>query len=109
VSVIFDATHFAHMTGGDRPLQLEVIGMFRAQVSSWAAVLSPDTETGACRAAVHTLKGSARGIGLWALAETCESTETAFDAEGAEIGAALADLHAALAVALTALDAFEHE
>lgn len=109
MSVIFDASHFAHMTGGDRALQLEVVGMFRAQVQDWAGVLTPETEPQACRAAVHTVKGSARGIGLWALAETCESAEGAFAAEGADVASALADVHAALALALTALDAFEHE
>ncbi|HVZ99256.1 MAG TPA: Hpt domain-containing protein [Caulobacterales bacterium] len=105
---VFDPEHFAHMTGGDVGLQREVVGMFRAQVASWALVLAPESEPRACRAALHTLKGSARGIGLWVLAECCETAEAAFDPTDGDVAAALADVHAALTEALAALDAFEH-
>ncbi|HVY84773.1 MAG TPA: Hpt domain-containing protein [Caulobacterales bacterium] len=105
--IVFDREHFSHMTGGDRALQIEVLGMFRAQVASWASVLAPETERGACRAALHTLKGSARGIGLWVLADACETAEGAFVPEG-DVAAALGDVHTALTEALSALDAFEH-
>jgi HPt (histidine-containing phosphotransfer) domain-containing protein len=53
---------------------------------------------------VHTLKGSARGIGLSALAAACEAAETAEDSE-----AALADVRVALGEALTALEQFAAE
>ena len=105
---VFDLEHFGHMTGGDRALQSEVVGMFRAQVSDWASVLAPETEPRACRAALHTLKGSARGIGLWGLAEACETAEGAFGTLDGDVAAALGDVHAALTDALAALDAFEH-
>jgi len=97
---VLDRVHFDHMTGADRALQLEVLGLFRAQVEGWR---------GACRGgqgwreAVHTLKGSARGIGLAALAAACEAAERAGESETA---AALAQVGAALEDALAALDEF---
>lgn len=94
-----DRAHFDAMTGADRSLQLEVIGLFRAQIGALNAGLVDDVRW---RDAVHTLKGSARGIGLTALAAACEAAE----ANGAERAAALAQVAAALAAALAALDQF---
>ena len=59
---------------------------------------------GGWREAVHTLKGSARGIGLTALAAACEAAETAEDSE-----AGLAAVRAALNEALGALEQFAAE
>ncbi len=56
------------------------------------------------REAVHTLKGSARGIGLNALAAACEAAETAEDSE-----AGLAGVRVALNEALGALEQFAAE
>jgi HPt (histidine-containing phosphotransfer) domain-containing protein len=53
---------------------------------------------------VHTLKGSARGIGFSALAAACEAAETAEEPE-----AALCEVRAALAEALGALEQFAAE
>jgi len=96
---LFDTAHFHHMTGGDRALQVEILGLFRMQVDGWNAALGE----GDWRAAAHTVKGSARGIGLTALAEACEAAERAQDAEAA---LALTQLRAALDQALAALDQF---
>jgi HPt (histidine-containing phosphotransfer) domain-containing protein len=62
------------------------------------------TNTGGWREAVHTLKGSARGIGFAALAAACEAAETAEDSE-----AALAEIRVALHQALAALEQFAAE
>jgi len=98
---LLDRAHFDAMTGGDRSLQLEVLGLFRAQVAGWDDALAAGSDW---RTAAHTMKGSARGIGLTALALACE------DAERAETpGPALARVRAALAEALTALDQFAAE
>lgn len=93
---VLDHAHFAHMTAGDRALQQEVAGLFRDQVAGWEAVLAG---AGDWRAAVHTLKGSARGIGFAKLAAACEAAE-------AEGDAALPAVRAALHEALAALDQF---
>lgn len=100
---VLDRAHFDHMTGADRALQNEVLGLFRAQAQGWADACNGGE---GWRAAVHTLKGSARGIGLMALAAACETAETA---SGEESAAALAALRAALAEALAALEGFAAE
>lgn len=101
MDAILDRTHFNYMTAGDRALQLEVVALFRAQAETWRAAC--DVGEG-WREAVHTLKGSARGIGLAALAAACASAEAA--PEG-QMAGALAQVRAALDEALAALDAFE--
>lgn len=95
-----DRAHFDIMTGSDRALQLEVVGLFRSQVDTLRAALG---EASLWRDAVHTLKGSARGIGLGELAAACEAAEAA--APESRV-AALARVDAALAAALAALDQF---
>lgn len=92
--------HFDHMTGADRALQLEVLGLFRDQVAGWNAAFEAGE---GWRQAVHTVKGSARGIGLEVLAEACVTAETAPDAESL---AALAAVRTALNDALAALEQF---
>jgi len=72
---IIDRAHLARMTGGDQELQLEVLGMVRDQAERWRGFLASDIETEDWRACVHTVKGSARGIGAWMLAEICNMAE----------------------------------
>ncbi len=96
---ILDHAHFDAMTGGDGALQLEIIGLFRGQVSAWTQLLTPDANW---RDAAHTVKGSARGIGLWPLAQVCEAAEAARDA--GELAVALQRVRACLDEALAVLD-----
>lgn len=98
--LVLDRAHFDHMTAGDRALQVEVLGLFRQQVEAWRARL---TSGDGWREAAHTLKGSARGIGLNALAAACEAAETAPEAERLT---ALSDVHRALSAALGELERF---
>lgn len=94
--LVLNHAHFDHMTAGDAPLQREVAGLFRDQVAGWEAAMAAGEDW---RGAVHTLKGSARGIGLDRLAAACEAAEA--EGEGA-----LASVRAALGEALAALDQF---
>lgn len=98
--MILDRAHFDHMTGADRALQLEVLGLFRGQVEGWRGAFASDA---GWREAVHTMKGSARGIGLNVLAEACEAAESAGEADHE---AALARVSAALAQALAEMEQF---
>lgn len=93
---VFDRIHFGHMTCGDVALQQEVLALFRGQIAGWEAVLNGGPDW---RAAVHTLKGSARGIGLMRLALACEAAENAPEA-------GLSGVRAALAEAMAELDQF---
>lgn len=101
--LVLNRAHFDHMTGADRQLQTEVLGLFRMQVEGWAAALG---QGAGWRDAVHTMKGSARGVGLDKLAAACEVAESAPDAERT---AALGQVRAALDEALAALEQFAAE
>lgn len=100
MTVLFDKAHFEHMTGADRALQAEILSLFRGQVEGWTNALTQGPDW---RLAAHTLKGSARGIGLGLLAEACEAAEAAPEAG---VPAALAQVREALEAALAALDQF---
>lgn len=100
MTLLLDQAHFDMMTGADRALQTEIAGLFRGQVEGWNTAFAAGP---GWRDAVHTLKGSARGIGLMQLAELCETAERAADAEA---GAHLVRVKAALGEALAALDQF---
>lgn len=100
---VLDRAHFNHMTGFDRDLQREIIVLFEGQVESWRAALAGGGEW---RSPVHTMKGSARGIGLGQLTAACEAAERAF---AAEIPGCLTEVSAALDQALSALAEFAAE
>ncbi|WP_135213277.1 Hpt domain-containing protein [Vitreimonas flagellata] len=97
---ILDRAHFDHMTGADRALQLEILELFRGQVSGWRGAFASGA---GWREALHAMKGSARGIGFTQLAATCEAAEQADEAGRAEV---LGQVEAALSEALVALEQF---
>lgn len=104
----FDRAHFALMTGDDPALQAEILAIFRVQAQLWRRLLIPDAPTVTWADAAHTAKGSARGLGLWRLAEACEHAERlgrGGAVEGRVVRAALERVQAALDEALAALDA----
>jgi HPt (histidine-containing phosphotransfer) domain-containing protein len=108
MSETFDRAHFAMMTGGDAALQAEIVALFKVQAQLWSRLLIPDAPTATWTDAAHTAKGSARGLGLWRLAEACEEAERlgrAGAVEGAMVAAALARVREALGEALGALEA----
>jgi len=101
--LVLDRAHFDHMTGADRALQVEVLGLFRMQVEDWRAAFAGEP---GWRDVVHTMKGSARGIGFAALAAACEAAETATERDTL---AALGQVRASLDEALAALEQFAAE
>jgi HPt (histidine-containing phosphotransfer) domain-containing protein len=106
-SEILDQDHFRHMTAGDRALELEILELFRAQSELWLRLLIPDAPRDTWRDAAHTLKGSARGLGLWGLAEACETAEAMAKSgvrEGPVVAAQLARVRAALTEALDCIE-----
>ena len=103
---VFDRDHFAMMTADDSALQIELIGLFRAQAVLWRRLLIPDAPTHTWRDAAHSVKGTARGLGLWALAEACENAEALAHAgaiEGKWVSEQLMRVRARLEEALGAL------
>ena len=91
------------MTLGDAGLEREVLAMFAAQT------VTPDRRARhACRreagALAHTLKGSARAIGAFAVADAAERLEAAMQ-KGDDPAPSLAGLKDAVTEARAAIDA----
>ena len=98
-----DIAHLRRMTLGDAALEREVLTMFSTQASRLAGALAaipPDAP-----ALAHTLKGSARAIGAFAVADAAAQLETLIKC-GANPVAALRQLDDAVEQARDAIDAF---
>ena len=90
------------MTLGDAGLEREVLAMFAAQtVSLIGALAALPPEAGVL---AHTLKGSARAIGAFAVADAAARLEVAMQ-NGDDPAAALAGLEDAVTEARAAIDA----
>jgi HPt (histidine-containing phosphotransfer) domain-containing protein len=86
---------FGYLEGfaaGDRRVIDEVLALFRQQAQAWAGSL--DAADPNWRDVVHTIKGSARGVGAHALGDVCAQAEA--EGEGG-LPAVRAALHAAVA------------
>ncbi|WGR73986.1 MULTISPECIES: Hpt domain-containing protein [unclassified Bradyrhizobium] len=70
-----DLDHLARMTLGDAGLEQEVLAMFAEQSVRLIAAMSAVPADAAVLA--HKLKGSARGVGAFAVADAAASLETA--------------------------------
>lgn len=96
-----DFDHLKRMTLGDAGLEREVLAMFAgqsAQLVGALAAMPPDAG-----ALAHTLKGSARAIGAFAVADAAASMEAAI-ASGADPSGPLAELGDAVALAQAAIE-----
>jgi len=90
------------MTLGDASLEREVLAMFSAQAASLIAALSAlPADAGAL---AHTLKGSARAIGAFDVAEAAGGLEALIQ-RGGDPAEGLAELGDAVAQARLAIDA----
>jgi HPt (histidine-containing phosphotransfer) domain-containing protein len=97
-----DFDHLKRMTLGDAGLEQEVLAMFAAQSASLVGTLATmPTDAGAL---AHTLKGSARAIGAFAVADAAARLETVM-ASGADPSHGLTELADAVALARTAIEA----
>jgi hypothetical protein len=73
ITGVVDFGYLETYAGHDFSLVEEVLGLFRQQASMWGPMLTPDAP--GWRDAVHTMKGTARGIGAEPLAAACERAE----------------------------------
>ena len=97
-----DIAHLRRMTLGDAALEREVLSMFSAQASRLVkalAALPPDAS-----ALAHTLKGSARAVGAFALGDAAAHLETLIRTGGNTEGA-LNELDDAVTERWSAIDA----
>jgi HPt (histidine-containing phosphotransfer) domain-containing protein len=97
-----DVAHLQRMTLGDTGLEREVLAMFSAQAVHLTAALASLPADAA--ALTHTLKGSARAIGAFGVAEAAARLETLVK-NGGDQSQALAELDDAVAQARLAVDA----
>jgi HPt (histidine-containing phosphotransfer) domain-containing protein len=97
-----DFDHLKRMTLGDAGLEQEVLAMFAAQSAKLLDMLATLPEE--ARALAHTLKGSAKAIGAFTVAEAAVRLEAAL-ADGNDPAEALAELGDAVALARTAIEA----
>ncbi len=98
-----DIAHLRRMTLGDTALEREVLTMFSMQASRLAEALAAMPAD--APALAHTLKGSARAIGAFAVADAAAHLETQLKSDG-HPAAALSELDEAIAEARAAIDAF---
>jgi HPt (histidine-containing phosphotransfer) domain-containing protein len=97
-----DIAHLGRMTLGDASLEREVLALFAGQSAGLVSALAVLPADAAKLA--HTLKGSARAIGAFRVAEAAEGLEAAMR-DHADASQALAALNDSIAEARAAIDA----
>jgi len=95
-----DIEHLQRMTLGDASLEREVLAMFSAQAIRLTGTLA--TLPSDAGALAHTLKGSARAIGAFGVADAAGHLEAAIQ-NGDDPSEALTELNDAVAQARTAI------
>jgi HPt (histidine-containing phosphotransfer) domain-containing protein len=101
-----DLDHLARMTLGERELEREVLTLFAQQSMDLLARLEKLPREGASLA--HTLKGSARGIGAFAVAEAADNLEQRLR-QGLPVTAEVTALQQSVGAALAAITERLHE
>jgi HPt (histidine-containing phosphotransfer) domain-containing protein len=97
-----DIAHLRRMTLGDAALEREVLTMFSAQASRVAKALAAMPAD--APALAHTLKGSARAVGAFAVGDAAAHIETLIRS-GSNPAEALGELDDAVAQARAAIEA----
>jgi HPt (histidine-containing phosphotransfer) domain-containing protein len=95
-----DIDHLVSMTLGERDLEREVLGLFARQSAELLARLERLPREGAALA--HTLKGSARGIGAFAVAQAADELEQRLR-QGLPVTAEVSALQQSVEAALAAI------
>ncbi|MGF1455635.1 MAG: Hpt domain-containing protein [Alphaproteobacteria bacterium] len=69
-------------TAGDRDVRADILRIFKTQAAAWLAEFDPSLTDEAWAALAHSLKGSARGVGAFGLADLAEQAEGLTGPEG---------------------------
>jgi HPt (histidine-containing phosphotransfer) domain-containing protein len=83
-----DLQHLARYTGGDASLDAEILQLFETQSALMLKQIQTALETldtGAWRQVLHQLKGAARGIGAFALADIAAHAESIEASDGQSV------------------------
>ncbi|MBC2860366.1 Hpt domain-containing protein [Stappia sp. 28M-7] len=78
-----DLVHLTRHTLGNRDLEREVLRLFAVQARMLVARMHEAPDEVALRRLLHTLLGSAKGIGAWGVAGAAERQQAALDDGGA--------------------------
>jgi HPt (histidine-containing phosphotransfer) domain-containing protein len=98
-----DLVHLARQTLGDRALEREVLALFRIQAQAICRQMAEAPEAQRADLA-HTLKGSARAVGAWRVAERAEACEFAAGATPKLWQESLSALKGTITEAIAAID-----
>ncbi len=100
---VIDLVHLSRQTLGDLALETELLRLFEGQARAFAQRLRAPVGQGESTQEIkqridlaHTLKGSSRAIGAFALADAAEAYEDALRANAPDAGPALRRLVTAL-------------
>lgn len=102
VQPAIDLMHLGRMTLGEKSLEAEVLVLFDRQAGMLFARMD-NAQPAAAAAFAHTIKGSARGIGAWRVAEAAEAVERAAGGS-ADLAATIAGLAVAIDEAREAIE-----
>ncbi|CAN5206170.1 Hpt domain-containing protein [soil metagenome] len=97
-----DVQHLGRMTLGEAALEIEVLALFAAQSHDLVSRLA--TIPADAAALAHTLKGSARAIGAFSVADAAVGLETALKNNDGDVPRAVAVLRGAVEEARAAID-----
>lgn len=78
MSAVIDMDHLARYTGGDATLNAEILRLFEAQTNELVAKLRSilkARDAKSWKEVTHTIKGAARGVGAFALADAAAACE----------------------------------
>ncbi|WP_131857705.1 Hpt domain-containing protein [Bosea sp. BK604] len=78
-----DLVHLARQTGGDHDLERELLALFAQQCVRHLRTIHAGADTRTRMDAAHTLKGAARAIGAWQVAEAADAIERQLAADDA--------------------------
>ncbi len=109
ISGAVDFAHLESYAAGDMDLVDEVLGLFGEQAQMWLPLLDPSGPAQGWRDAAHTLKGSALGVGAFALARTCDEAEAETSHDVGLRSLQLDRIRTALNAALHDVAAYRHE
>lgn len=104
-----DRAYLARYTLGNLALEIEVLNLFAGQAPITLAELANAASEKAWRDAAHTLKGSARAVGAWKVAEGAEWAEALAPGQTEKRRRALASLAQALDEAIGYIAELEPE
>ncbi len=103
-----DLAHLARQTGGDHDLERELLALFAQQCVHHLRTIHQAEDSRVRMDAAHTLKGAARAVGAWQVAEAADAIEQRIaEADSPRTEAAMDTLALAAAEARAVIGRFD--